>query len=249
MRFKNDSGSYTEMKITKYQPNVLINYKLIEASGGNYIPIDRGFTTDRYASTMTFRGHKDTIRSLVNELTLLRNNGKQIEIDEFEENVFGDNVNHSGVINCVVEDFGTEMSPVMNVETITITFLPTDLLFVGTPTLPSLYCLSHKWEGYADWNTHVNETYTRSNYFVDRVADTYTFKGTYSFSIEENKNMMAFHKSTRGQVFTIDEADWGVNKMFGGYITETTHDVIIIDMEYTRVSPTRRQTTISLVKI
>lgn len=251
MRFKNNDLSYTEMKVTKYTPEFKINFKLLETSGSNWISVgDRGPQTDRYVSTMTFRGRTDTIRSLVNELTLLRTNKKEIEIDEFQENMFGDNIDHSGVIKCVVGDFDKEISPVMNVQQIKVTFIATDLIKIGSAILPSLNCLSHKWSGYSEWNTIVNETYNRDNYFVDRgvQSDTYKFEGTYSLTIEENRDLISFWEQQRGDKFTITDGDFGTTRMFGGYLNEPTYDVIITNISYTRVSPTRRNTKISLVR-
>jgi hypothetical protein len=249
MRFKNNDNSYTDMKVRAYKPQILIDYKLIETSGGNFLSIDRGVETDRYATTITFRGLKDAIRSLVNELTILRANGKQIIFDEFNEPLFGDNVDHSGIINCVIDEFGVEESVALNVEAVTITFLATDLSFLGTGALPELQCLAHESKGYADWSTRVNETYNRSNYFVDRESDIYVFEGTYSLSLEDNKNLLSFWKIQRGIKFTINEVDWGVERMFGGHIASSVHDVIVVDMDYSRVSPNRRNTKIELVKV
>lgn len=250
MRMKNNDGTYLELKITpSYKPNITINYDLVKLSNSGYHSIDRGALTDRYSSTMTFRDTPEYIRELVSELTLLRDNNKSVLIDEFEENVFGDNVDYSGVIDCVVEKIDKETSPVFNVQTITITFLATDLSFIDNPIIPPLNCMNNDWAGYSEWNTHVNETYTRQNYFIDRVADTYIFEGEYILSIEDNASLLSFWKTQRGSSFDINDGDFGTEFMFGPVAGNGTHKVIILDISYNRLSPIYRTTTIQLVKV
>ena len=250
MRLKKNDDSYLELKSNDYKQDILINYKLVEASGNNFISVDRGVLTHRYSSTITFRQQKDIIREIVREITLLRTNGKEVILDEFDENIFGDNIDHSGSISCVVNMFGKETSPALNVQTIELTFLPIDLSFVGTTELPaSLSCLNHKWKGYSDWNTHINETYNRSNYFIDREADTFTFEGDYILTIEDNQNLLTFWKTQRGSSFIIDDGDFGTEYMFGEDAGTGQHTVIITDVSYSRFSPISRLVTIKLVKV
>lgn len=248
MQFKNHDLTYTEMNITEYKPNNSINYKLVGLSNGDYTSIDRGLSTDRYSSTLTFRGRKEDIRNLVDKLTELRNNSKEVEISEFQVNIFGDNVDHSGTIKCLVHTFGKEESPNKNIQTIKITFLPTDLIFKLGSEIPSLNCLSSKWSGYSDWNAHTVETYT-NNYFVDREADTFVFEGTYNLSVEDNSDLLNNWRLIRGNRFTINESDFGTERMFGGSTTDTTHNVIFLDVSYDNLGPVRRLTTIKLVKV
>jgi len=250
MRLKKNDDSYLDLKITNYEQNIRINYKLVETSGSNILSIDRGALTDRYSSTVIFRGHKDYIREIVSEITLLRTNGKELVLDQFNENIFGDNVDYSGAINCLVDSFGKENSPTLNIQSIELVLLPTNLTFVGTSQLPtSLNCLYSKWEGYSDWNAHVNETYTRNNYFVDREADTYVFEGDYSLTIDENTNLLSFWKQQRGDAFTINDGDFGTSNMFGPVAGTGAHSVIILNIEYDRFGPVMRSTTIKLVKV
>lgn len=249
MRFKKNDDTYFELDIHSYTPEININYNLVQMSGGNFISVDRGVSTDRYASTIDFYTNKEYIKDLVSELTILRDNGKEVIFDQFSEHIFGDNVDHSPAISCVIGDFGEEKVEDLNAKKISITFIPTNLTFTGDETLPSLTCVDYKWQGFADWNTHVNETYNRSNYFVDHKADSYVFEGTYLLTLEENVSLLSYWKTQRGQKFTINDGDFGVTNMFGSYLNDATYDVIIKDINYVRVSPTLRNTTITLLKV
>ena len=249
MRFKKNDNSVYNLRVVEATQEIDINYKLVKLSNANYTAIDRGPSTDRYASTFTIEGKTDYINDLVQELTLLRNAGKDVIIDQFEEPVFGDDVDHSIAIACVVEKLAEQKTPVLNKQIIMITFLTTDLSFIGTPSIPILNCLQHNWEGYGEWNAHVNETYNRSNFFVDNEADTYVFEGTYSLSFEDNKSLLSFQKHQRGDDFIINEADWDVEQMFGGFITDGQHTVKLLEINYSRISPVRRDATIKLVKV
>jgi hypothetical protein len=199
---------------------------------------------------MTFRGSKSYIRDLVAELTTLRRSNKEVIIDQFEENVFGDNIDHTGSISCLVGNLQEETSPALNVQQIVVDFLATDVLTVGDTGIPtSIICLNTSWKGYSVWNTHINETYNRNNYFVDREEDTFEFEGMYVFNIEDNQKILNYWKTQRGLAFTINDGDWGTDFMFGPDAGNTTHDVIINDISYSRFSATHRKVTIQLIKV
>jgi hypothetical protein len=250
MRFKQSDDNYYEIKPIRYEQSILINYKLVELSSRKLISIDRGSNTDRYASTITFRGTKVYIRGLIEELTLLRRSKKQVLIDEFDVRVFGENIDHTGTISCVVSNLGKETSPTMNVQEVVVEFLSTDTTTIGGTGIPtSIMCLNSAWSGYSTWNTNVVETYNRDNYFVDNSVDRYEFSGTYTMSLSDTQEILNYWKTQRGVSFTITDGDWGTGYMFGIDAGNGIHDVIIQNITYTRISPIMRSVNIKMIKV
>ena len=249
MRFKKDDGSYFELLVNASAHSIDIKYNLRKLDNGKYIARNNFPKRDKYSATLEIRAEAGYITSLVTELTLLRKNNKEVILDQMEENIFGDNIDHTGEIACVLPFFGNQESPAMNVQSINITFLPTELVFTPEATLPNLSCANEQWTGFAEWKATTNQSLNSFNYFVDREADSYEFTGEYMLSLEENKNLLGFWKTQRGVPFLINDGDWGVYKMFGGYINTAQHQVIIKAVEYERVSPVLRKTKITLVRV
>lgn len=238
-----------DVKVNNAQHSILINYELMETSSRKLRSIDRGDRSDRYSCEFTFRGTKPYIQSIVEVLDSLRASNSNVVLSECEENYFGENVNHTNPISTKIFNMGKVTSPVLNVYEFTVDLLASNLTFTGTPILPqSLHCLQSDFECYSTWNTHINETYFRNNTFVDYEADIYTFTGRYIMDNEDIKNLLQFNKVYRGGVFEITEPVFGVSNMFGFSITDTTHDVIITNLEYSRISPILFDVNITLVR-
>jgi hypothetical protein len=250
MNFIDDAGQPFEIKAKSYSPDITVNFKLIETSSRKLVSIDRGSNTDRYAATLTVYGEPTYIGDFIRAITLLRTNGKSVVTNSPEVRLFGDNVDHSVSIDTLVYTMGKQKTVNRNVMSVDITFLASDLTFLSGALLPTdLQCLQTSWMGYAEWNTHIAETYNRNNYFVDRDADRYIFKGSYIMDIEQNKNLMNYWKTQRGASFTTNDAQWGTTEMFGAEIGTGTHDVIMINLDYVNISPTHRKVTVELVRV
>lgn len=248
MKITTTSGVKIEATPLSAVPDFNINYALIIKSDKKVRSIDRGASTDRYASEMVFRGKSDTIDALYHQLQLLRDASEEVVLSDFEDAYFGDHIDHSNAINCVVYKIEKLDSPVLRVKTFKIVFLGTDVQLIGTPQLPSLTCLDAQWYGYNEWNTSVNETYDRNNYFVDREADLHLFKGTYHISKDENMDLFRYYSEQRGTEFTVDDGSFGINGMFGPNVTSDTHDVVFKAISYKAISPTLREVTIELIR-
>lgn len=250
MRIKTTTNSFIDVKIIENELDILINYNLLELSSNNYVSIDRGVSTDRYSSTMKFTGKKAYIDSIIKELHLLRNAKLPILIDRCDESFFGDHINHSGILDVTLTSIGKQQSNNFNVFEVDVTFILNNPIYnIGYDLPNSLHCLQHKWSGYSDWDIHVNETYNRQNYFVDRTCDKYEFIGTYVLSNIENSNLLNYWKYQRGKSFNIDESQFGVVDMFGATAISTQHNVIIRDITYKRISSKHREVTIKLIKV
>jgi hypothetical protein len=250
MRFKKNDNTYFTIAFQEYDPLISINYELIEISGNKYRSIDRGEDTDRYATKITTYGKRAYIDSLITELQLLRDNNKPIIIDECQEGIFGDHVYYGSPISCVLFEFGEQSSKSFNTFQIDITLLSTGISYNAGGSIPtSMKCLSHGWKGGANMNIHTNETYNSNNYFVNRVADSFEFEGSYILTTDDNADLFNYWRIQRGNVFTIDEADFGVTKMFGTLGGTGSHDVIIQEIITEPISSIYRSTTIKLIKV
>lgn len=250
MRFKKSDNSYFELDSIGYRQNILIDYELIELSNANFSSIDRGEQVDKYKTELSFDSENSYITELLQELYLLRLNQKEVLIDQFEERVFGDHIDHSGVIYCVVDGITPEQNETLNTSSTKITFNSTGVSYVSGGGIPeSINCLQSGFKGFSIWNTKVNEAYNGDNYQVDREADTYIFDGSYIFSEDENASMFNFWRTQRGEPFIINDTDFGTSLMFGANGGNTTHKVIITNIEYEKISPIFRQTKIELVKV
>jgi hypothetical protein len=239
--FIDNADAPFEIKAKTYSPDITVNFKLIETSSRKLVSIDRGSTTDRYETTLTVYGEPLYIGDFIRAITLLRTNGKSVVINSPNVRIFGDNVDHSVPIDTLVYKMGKQKTVNRNVMSVDVTFLATDLTFLSGALLPTdLQCLQTTWSGYSEWNTHISETYNRNNYFVDREADRYIFKGSYIMDIEQNKNIMNYWKTQRGASFTTTDAQWGTTEMFGAEVGTGTHDVVMINLDYVNISPTAR---------
>ena len=130
MKITTNAGSYLDVKVIDYSPSILINYELIETSSRKLKSVDRGSSSDRYECKFTFRGKADYIQSIIVTLNELRDNNKQIVLTDIDEKFFGEHVNHTIPINCVVSKMGDVSSPVFNIYTVDITLLSTGVAVV-----------------------------------------------------------------------------------------------------------------------
>jgi len=243
------ADTFLDVKVKEADQSIEINYELIETSSRKLRSIDRGPLSDRYLCEFTFRGTKASIKEIVQVLEALRASGNDVVLSECEENYFGMNVDHSSTISTKVFEMGKVQSPVFNVYELTVSLLASGLTFTGAPTLPtSLNCLQSSFECYSEWNTHVNETYYSNNYFVDNEEDKYIFNGMYIMNNDDLTNMLCFHKTYRGNSFQVTEPYFGIGDMFGFSTSGGTHNVIIKELEYTRLSAIYSEVNISLVK-
>jgi hypothetical protein len=169
-------------------------------------------------------------------------------LQDFGDNYFGDHVSELVPYSTVVYEIEPLESPTENVKEIEVTFMLTSPSYVGTSQIPSMECLEAGWSGYNEWNFTVNQTYERSNYFVDKEKDKFVFQGTYRLSKEANRDLYTFWKDQRGEEFTITDGDWGVGNMFGPNATSSTHDVVIESMDYNPIGPTLREVTVTLIR-
>lgn len=244
-----DDNSLLSVGCDVVNPLFSVKYTLKQLSNGKVVSVgDRGYSTDRFETDLSIRLEKELAEGFIFEVNALREAQKELVLSDFQFPVFGDNVDHSGNISCVVGKMGLEESPEFNLKTINIRLIPTDLQFING-SLPVLACLEHDYTSTAEWKTGVNETYNRGNYFVDRVGDTYVFSGYYLLEGNETGQLIEFWRQQRGEVLTVDESGFGVVKMFGATIAETSHNVIIKDINYSIHSNTKRSVNIQLIKV
>lgn len=253
MRFLNTDGlSYTDINIVSFTPQIDINYTLVEKSDRSYVSIDRGEITDRYQCEMVFRGSMEYINSVVKELVSLRRDKKDVIIDQFESNVFGENVDHSGSVSALVFSMQEQRSPVVNVHEVRISFLATDITTTGGVGIPSsVSCLQDDWTGTSQWNATISETYTGNNTFADRERDKYVFSGDYIMSLSETSEILNFWKTQRGESFVINDGDFGISYMFGADGGGNgSHTVVMQNVSYGNTSsPVVRMVKINLIKV
>jgi len=249
MKFIKTDGNGLELRVIDFEREILINYTLVENSANKVISVDRGISSDRYEVTFHFRGKKDYISSIINELKALRLAKREVILYDCDEHFFGENIQHDVLIFTVITKMDKETSPLLNVYDVSVTFLAdtSKLVFIGTSSWPEgMKCLQSQWEGYSKWNTQVNETYFRSNYFVDYISDAYYFSGKYILTTQEIQDLLSFHKSQRGSNFVITDTQLGTSQPFGSEISDTSHTVVITKLDYERISSSYNSVTLEL---
>lgn len=246
------NGQQLFVKVLDYTPTILINFELIQTTSQKFRSVDRGSSTDSYSCEFIFRGKKDYIKSIIECLEDLRMAKLPVVLSGLEEPFFGHNVVSTGNLTGVVLEMGKTMSPMLNVQEVSVKIVldTSTLSFTGSASLPSsLNYLQSKYDTYNEWSTIVNQTYTRSLYFVDRRSDKYVFTGTYSMNNTDLTNMLAFQKYIRGQEFSISESLFGTHHMFGYATDDTNHRVVLQTLTYERLSAIRSLVTITLIKV
>lgn len=250
--FRTVQGEFFPIRARTDTPEVMINYELRELSSGRTKSIDRGVLSDRYSADITFSDSRTYMYELVRELEELRVNKLPVIMGGFQQDVnpFGDHLNYSGEISCLIDGWGELNSKQLGQYDLTITFLATEVEYDGTPEIPvGMKCLQNDYLTASDWNTSINESYYGNNWFVDRVVDKYYYEGEYLLTTEENRNLFTFWKDQRGNAFTVQESDFGVTNMFGPtFLGESQYRVVIIGIEYEVISPVLRRTKITLLK-
>jgi len=240
---------YFHLFPNEYKQEMNINYELVELSNNKLSSIDRGSSTDRYFTTLTFKGNKAYIDSVYNVFQDLRINKKAVLLSECEERIFGEHINHENTISSVVYDMKETQSPVFNLFTLSVSLLAdTSSLTFYSPGLLNLTCLSSGYKAYSNWGTYVNETYNQSIFFVDKKVDSYVFEGSYDLNNNQTSGLLSLWRDVRGSKLTINESQFGVVGMFGPSFTGTSHDIIIEKITYSRISPLRKKVTIKIIK-
>lgn len=250
---KADDESLMFAKVIDYEPNIMINYTLVETTSRKLRSIDRGSRSDRYECTFTFRGKSDYIKELYETFYDLRVANKSITLTDCEENFFGENIDHSIPITAVVIDMGETESPSFRVKEFSVKMLAdtNSLEFVGTGGLsPELSLLKGGWAGYSTWNTSVITSYYGNINFVDAETDRFLFKGNYFISKPEMKYLLNFWRTNRGNEFVANESVFGTGgNMFGYQSSATSHTMVVKSMKYERASAQHVELSLELIKV
>jgi len=131
MNITKNNGSKLFVKVRDYEPSIMINYELIALSSGKLISIDRGQATDKYSSKLIFSGTKTDMYAIITALQDLRNNNKEVILTEIDDSFFGEHVDHTVPIKCVINTISDMVSPKLNLFTFDISLITTDLTFLS----------------------------------------------------------------------------------------------------------------------
>lgn len=244
------NGNQFELFISSFVNKIDINYKLVQCSNGKYVSIDRGSNTDRYTTELSILINNNYVDNMLNILFGLRNSKTPVTIKTVEP-IFADNINVNYTVVAYIESIDKRVHTDLGVSEIKFILVAenSSLHFTAESGIPAnMDCLNHQWDGYSIWNTHLNETYNENIYFVDRDADSYVFVGNYNLSVDDNAKLQNWWRSTRGNVVTINDNDWGTSNMFGPYISATSHPVVIKRISYKYDSVNRRSVTVEFYR-
>ncbi len=242
------TGTQVPFKARSYSQVMDINYELVRLSSRKYMSIDRGSATDSYGSVIHIEDSNDYIVELLEAIELLRVNNTPVVIGDFQENIFGEHIDHTGTIECYVLGITAIKNTSLIVGSLDITLKATGVSYIGNSTIPIMKCLQSSYEQTEDRNLVTNVSYNQDVFQVDHEVDTFIFKGTYILSNDQTRDLFAFYRSQRGSPFSIDESNLGITRMFGPNTNTGTHSVIIWDMSYEYVSPVTKKITIELIK-
>ncbi len=249
MEIQRNDGVWEEIKLNDYKTKMSIDYKLEETTSRKYISFDRGMSSDKYACELVFRKDHATIENLITIFVDLREANKAILLRGFEEDIFGDHIDHSGTITCVLETNGMDIqnAPVFNVMEFSVEVIAVDYPFVDRSAKPSLTCLQSNWKGGRDFNVKTQMTYGGSFYTTNSMSDHAEFKGSYIISNVNCARLLAYWVWQRGREFVTTSQEWGTDKMFGVSLGDT-HQIVIKSVDIERISPILRQVTITLYR-
>lgn len=248
MRFKNHDGTYTELKAYDYKQKHDYSFYLTEMSDGSFIPTHREYAL--FTTTLLVKGHRSTIDNILIQLNTLRANNDEVVLDQFEERVFGDNINHGVEIKCIIGNIDEKGSNFLNRYELEITLYPTDVFPIGQTGIPNgLKCLRHTWTGRTEWDFTTHRTYSGNNFFTNNGGDIRSFKGEYMLTMDDNAMLLNWFKANSGNIVSINEEDFGVTNMFGALGGSGSHLVTIKNIDYTRTDAMHRVVTIELYKV
>ncbi len=248
MEIQKANGSWEEIKINDFKHSILIDYELEESTSRKLISFDRGSNSDRYGTKLFFRKDTATVKDLFTIFDDLRESNIPISLRGFEERVFGDHLDYSGTITCILDTDSMDIqeSPAFNVLTFSVILVAVEYnIVLGTPSLPNLNCLQVNWTGGHRSDINTQMTYGGSFYSTDSSSDMVEFKGSYLLDIEANERLYKYWVKQRGISFNTTSTAFGAVDMFGEKYGEN-HNVVIKSIEYKRASPILRQVTIVL---
>jgi hypothetical protein len=250
MYYKDVNNNNKDLLVASYDQKIDIGYELGDLSNGKVISFDRGYLSDVYSTVFEFDGTFAYIESLWADLMALRVAGTPLVLGDVADGIFGDNIDTSNEIKCVIDDITEIKARTNTTKAFTLNLLLDSPVFTVPVGIPSdLDCIQTEWVGYNRWKTHVVQAYFGNKHFVDREADTYVFTGRYILNKHDNAMLHNYWRQQRGNVIHINESDWGTSLMFGPDNPSTSHDVIITNMQYNNYAIETRDLTIELLKV
>jgi hypothetical protein len=201
-------------RVYSVTPAVKLQYKLVERDNGTAITIDRGVNSDMYESTFTIIGETADVEEV--QLSINRNTHINISSINSDEAIFGDNVNYSGVISCVVIEISQLKQRLKGTSEITLTIRAerSNITFIGQAVLPQIKCVSTGYWTKTTLGQTINDSYTGINNISDSVKDVYECELQSVLNFDDAQKLQEWYRLQRGREFTMLEADWGVDKPF-----------------------------------
>jgi len=233
-----------------------LQYKLVDKDNGSSVVIDRGSRSDIYEGVFVCVGKTDEIYDIYQQVR--RYSHIAVSNCNSDEALFGENVDYTNQIDCLVMELGDIVHTTNKIATVRMRVrAETPLVFSGTTTLPKLKCIGNGWSTETVLGQSIYDAYFGQQFIIDSLKDKYLCSLSATLKLSETISILNWFRLNRGKPFTMNYDDWGVQYPFGkGVDNGTMLDenfeypfnarMLSLTVEY--VSPTHRIIRVTLRK-
>jgi hypothetical protein len=235
-----------------YKTTTVLSLSYSQLSNGNYVAIDRSTSADIYECDITTYGRESYIGNIIVGLDSIRNGNGLCQLSGFalNEKIFGENVDYSSPLSCVVTDYKLRENNSLNVYKLQLSLRLLSPTFDATPELPDFHstCLGTGFKSDINRALVHNDTYYGDYYLSDKKMDSGIFEGKFNLTSSQLANLREYIRVYRDNIVIVSKLN-GVNYMFGPSGGDFPHNVKIINIqEEERFSVNRFIVSIKFVK-
>ena len=188
-----------------------------QASDGTWHATDRGTGADRYDCNIRIYGKESDLMNFVHQIEYNRIAGSNvIHLSSFTtgEHIFGADIDYSSGLDVVAfMERGAQITWKGFEQPLSLC-CKSPTFVGGVGYLPALRYTDIGYDGDSDRTINKIESYNRTFYYQDHVADYGTFTGIFTFTDEEMKSLRRFIAKQRGAEITINQF-YGIDNPFG----------------------------------
>lgn len=182
-----DDNSYPVKIKDDFVPKTVYALKWSQMSNGMWFCVDRGATADTYDAEIRLYGTEAVINNFINLIELNRSMGNTIQLSDFnsQEHIFGADIDYTNPLDCTVfmqrriqgswKGFGVTLG----------LSLMSPSFIGGTGSLPLFRFLDYGYDADSNYTINKFDSYDRTFFYQDHVADDGSFTGVFTFSNEE----------------------------------------------------------------
>lgn len=259
MRITDANDNYVDVKIQSFDVKTQLSWRLERLSSLKYAVLDRGVNADKYECSIETYGTQSYCESVLAILQTQRYGditGEALVLSEFADNkgeaIFGNNVDYTSSINCMV--INTPKMENVDFKMFKLTF---ELRALGvtfddvTAGLINMHCIWSGWVGgEPEWDRTVKDTYYNDNFVSVVKNNDRKFVGKFTLTTDLSRNLLEYYRTHRGIVSGTVPLSWiGIDHAFGIGKTYYDYEFIITDLKIEQLSPLYCIATIELTDV